>query len=388
MALRGTQLSFGLVSFAILAGVSAQDYIPAKCKSALPYEGVKLYAKKVELPLNYNFKAADFNGDTVEQLDLAMKNAMKLTKASHMSASIATAESIWHATRSTDDTQKPKSMYWASVGKAFTAVIIMQLAEEGKLHLTDPVSRWIPDLPNGTITTVDHLLLHTSGLFSANEDVEFRKAPRYLTPKEHVRISVEHGAMFCPGQNWRYSNTGYTILGDIIEAIEGLPYHEVVNRRIAKPLKLSTLRALAPQESPPDVAPLIPTDGTQPVHSPSWGYASGSVVSSAEDMLLFWHAFLSAKILTPENTSRMFDEMYPMFGTETYYGRGVMLYKLPDQENGAAKTWLGHSGGTPGAKAVVAYSTHERAFIAVALSGDGSAEASANLLLKVISKPK
>ena len=77
-----------------------------------------------------------------------------------------------------------------------------------------------------------------------------------------------------------------------------------------------------------------------------------------------------------------------MFDPGTYYGRGVMLYELPADEKGQIKVWLGHSGGTRGAKAVVVYSVHDHAFAAVALSGDGSAEATANLLLKTLSKSK
>ncbi|WP_407929072.1 serine hydrolase [Desulfomarina profundi] len=91
--------------------------------------------------------------------------------------------------------------------------------------------------PSVSITlTQSDLLLHTAGLFSANEDVEFRKSPRYITPGEAIHISISHGAMFCSGENWRYLNTGYTILGQIIEAVEGQPYHEMVNRRISKRL--------------------------------------------------------------------------------------------------------------------------------------------------------
>ena len=392
-------LKIGLASFAITVSVtsckmaattfvSAQNYIPVKCKSALPYEGVERYAQKVDLPLDYEFREADFNGDTIERLDSALKDAMKFSKATYMTASLATTDSIWGSTLSSAGTQKPIRLYWASVGKALTAVVIMQLVEEGKLNLTDPVSRWLPELPNGAFTSVDHLLLHTAGLFSANEDVEFRKSPRYLTPKEAIRISISHGAMFCPGEHWRYSNTGYTILGQIIEAVEGQPYHEVVNRRIAKRLQLMTLRALAPHETSADIAPLTPADGMKPGHSPDWGYSAGSVVSSAEDMLRFWHALLTAKLVSPANTSRMFEKLYPMFDPGTYYGRGVMLYELPANKKGQVKVWLGHSGGTRGAKAVVAYSVHDRAFVAVALSGDGSAEASANLLLKTLSKSK
>jgi D-alanyl-D-alanine carboxypeptidase len=260
-------------------------------------------------------------------------------------------------------------------------VVILQLVEERKLALTDPVSRWVPRVPYGEHITVDHLLQHRSGLFSANEDARERAHPRYRTPHQSLRIARKHGAMFCPGQAWRYSNTGYTVLGLIIEAVEGQPYHAVVNRRIAERLDLSTLRALAPKEAPADVAPLVPADGTTPQIAPSWPFAAGAVVGSADDMLRFWHALLARRLLSEEHTARMFDPLYPMFDRGTWYGRGVMLYELPDRSGGTT-TWLGHSGGTPGAKAVIAYAPAAQAFVAVALSGDGSAEASAHLLLQ------
>ncbi len=364
----------------------AKDYTPAKCTGALTYEGQPIYGKPVQIPPDLRIGDTAFSPEVVQRLAKGMEDAMRHSKAAHMSVSVATAAGIWSDTRSADGTARFKRLYWASAGKALTAVVILQLAEEKKLALTDPVSRWVDGVPHGRHITVDHLLLHTSGLFSANEDLRVRKENRYLTPEESIRISARHGAMFCPGQAWRYSNTGYTILGKIIEAVEGRPYHEVVNRRIGERLNLPTLRALAPQESPPDVAPLVPADSSQPKISPSWPFAAGAVVGSAEDMLRFWHAVLARKLLSPENTARMFETLYPMFDRGTYYGRGVMLYELPG-DNGSMKAWLGHSGGTPGAKAVVVYSPADQAFVSVSLSGDGPAEASANLLLKQLATP-
>ena len=97
-------------------------------------------------------------------------------------------------------------------------------------------------------------------------------------------------------------------------------------------------------------------------------------------MLRFWQALLTAKLLSDDNTRRMFERLYPMFDPGTFYGRGVMLYAFEDQ--GVSTVWLGHSGGAPGAKAVVAYAPSIQAMVAVALTGEGSAEATANLLLK------
>lgn len=366
---------------------TAQDYAPATCTQRAPYAGLPLYAKRVDLPADTHAGSGAFPAVVAQRLDRAMDDAMRHTKAAHMTASVAASGAVWAATRSADRTAPRGRLYWASVGKVLTAVVVMQLVEEGTLALTEPVSRWAPQLPHGRFTTVDDLLQHTSGLFSANEDAAVRREPRYLLPEESIRISVRHGAMFCPGQAWRYSNTGYTVLGRIIEAVERSPYHQVVNRRIGDRLGLPNLRVLAPNELPNDVAPILPADGSRPQVSPSWPYAAGAVVGSAEDMVRLWQAVLGKRLLGQENTARLFERLYPMFDPGTYYGRGVMLYVLPDGNDGT-RVWLGHSGGTPGAKAVVAYAEAEQAFVSVALSGDGSAEAAANLLLKQLSNPK
>lgn len=362
------------------AGVE-RSYEAAKCETPLPYEGEHLYQKHVILPANDYVIGSTFDEATQHNLNEAMLEAMNLTKASVMSAAVTTTNGSWQATQSADGSTKAVRLYWASVGKAFTATVIMQLMEEGKISLADPVSYWVPGVPNASSITIDHLLHHTSGLFSANEDLKAQEEPRYYSPDENIEVSANHGAMFCPGQWWRYSNTGYTVLGKIIEQVDSRPYHEAVNARIGDRLMLTSLRALAPLEEPIDVAPLMPVDGSEPNMSPSWGYAAGNVVGSAEDMIRFWQALLTAQLLTAENTKSLFERLYPMFDSYTFYGRGVMLYALPDSTSGN-KIWLGHSGGTLGGNAVVAYSLTEKAFVAVALTGDGSAPATAQLLLK------
>ena len=358
-----------------------KNYDAVICKKPLPYEGKPLYDKDVTLPAKDYVIGSAFDETTRLNLNQAMLEAMRLTKANVMSAAVATTKGSWQATRSADGSPQAVRLYWASVGKAFTATVIMQLVEEGKISLLDPVSNWVPEVPNASIITIDHLLQHTSGLFSANEDLVVREAPRYYSPDENIEISTNHGAMFCPGQWWRYSNTGYTLLGKLIEQVDGRPYHEAVNARISDSLMPTSLHALAPLEQPVDVAPLVPADGSDPNMSPDWGYAAGSVVGTAADMIRFWQALLTSKLLTEEDTIGLFERLYPMFDSYTFYGRGVMLYSLPDSDSGN-KIWLGHSGGTPGGKAVVAYSLKKKAFVAVALTGDGSAPATAQFLLK------
>jgi D-alanyl-D-alanine carboxypeptidase len=99
-------------------------------------------------------------------------------------------------------------------------------------------------------------------------------------------------------------------------------------------------------------------------------------------MIAFWQGLLSGKLLPQSVVESQFATLYPMFGQPMFYGEGVMVYDLPVASGEAPSVWVGHSGGAPGVKAVVAYALREKAFVAVALTGDGSAEAAAALLLK------
>ncbi len=369
------------ISLMAIAGLAlGAEEKPVVCNKAKPYVGAALYAGSVDLPPASLVIGDSFDAATIARLDDALHRAQAATKAPVISVAVACAHGRWQSTRAIDGTANMQRLYWASAGKSFTAVVILQLVQEGKLSLNDPLSRWLPKFPNAAAITIDQLLLHTAGTFSHNEDLRLRAAPRYRTPAESIAVSAKHGALFCPGERWRYSNTGYVILGQIIETLDRKPYHEAVRARILAPLGLKSLESLAPQAQPNDVASLTPSDGSRPVHQPAWGYAAGNVVGSAGEMLTYWHALLTGKLLNAETMPLLFQTLYPMFDAGTYYGRGVMLYVIPDGPR--TVNWLGHSGGTPGAKALVAYAPSEQAFVAVALTGDGSAEATANLLLK------
>ncbi|MBN8249263.1 MAG: beta-lactamase family protein, partial [Verrucomicrobia bacterium] len=259
-----------------------------------------------------------------------------------------------------------------------------QLVEEEKLRLSDPLSLWFPDFPNAKAITLDHLLTHTSGSYSFQADPAFRARSGYQSPEELIAVAVGHGNGFCPGEYWSYSNTGYVLLGRIVEGVEGRPFHAVVNSRIVDRLHLGNARALAPREEPEGLAIPNPSDpGEQQRRtSVSTPYAAGAVVSSAEDLVRFWHGLLCGRLLKTATVRDQFQRLYPMFGGGTFYGRGVMLYDVPGQSG--VRAWLGHSGGAPGTKALVAYAMDSGAFIAVLLNADGSAEATAHLLLSTL----
>ena len=97
----------------------------------------------------------------------------------------------------------------------------LQYVEEGRLSLNDRVIRWFQEYPNATAITIDHLLSHTSGIYSFQNDPGMQERLGYHSPEELIEIARAHGNGFCPGEYWSYSNTGYVMLGRIIEQLEG-----------------------------------------------------------------------------------------------------------------------------------------------------------------------
>lgn len=368
----GVVLALGCVKSA-----AAESARPA-CIVPVTYRGQPLRAP-LALPAIAGDVRGEFSADVAERLRQAVIKAQQATGAPSMTVAVAVpGAAMWTMEAKGAAGQAPLH-YWASAGKTFVAVVILQLVEEGKIALDDKVSRWIKDVPHGDAMTVEHLLAHTSGLFSANEDLRVRKARRYHSPAENLAVSKKHGPLFCPGEAWRYTNTGYDLLGMIIERVDGRPFADAIHARIVAPLGLTRLRVLRPSESVADVAPLVSTK-EDPI-DPRWPGAAGSIAGSAEDMIRVWHALLTHRLLKAETVQKMFARLYPMFTPVEFYGLGVMTYDVP-QADGSKSTWIGHAGGTPGAGAIVAWSLTDGAYVAVALTGDGSAQATANLLLR------
>ena len=391
MKLRAWLLLFACFWLSLPTARCGDDWKPVICDSAKPYHGPKLHAR----PAASVFAAAtgsltgSLDVKTVTRLEKALGRALEATKAPAMTVAVGVpGKGLWSATRtdqSTDGETAPRVFYWASAGKAFTAVVILQLVEEGKLKLNDRLARWFPDLPNAKVITLEHLLTHTSGLYSFQSDLTLRSQPGYKSPDTLLAVAKAHGNAFCPGEYWSYCNTGYVLLARVVEQVERRPFHEVVTRRIIDRLGLKQTRSLAPKASVADVAPAHPgkPGEAEPEFHFSTPFGAGNVVGSAEDLVCFWHALLSDQLVKPNTRQGMFARLYPMFGQPQFYGQGVMLYEVPERD-GHTEIWLGHSGGCPGIKTIVAYSPAAGAFVAVAMNNDGSAEATAHLLLAAL----
>jgi D-alanyl-D-alanine carboxypeptidase len=354
----------------------AQGYRPVACEARRPYAGRPMHAP-ISSELAAPFVERALPPETAILLSAAFAEAQRKTGAEALSVAVAQlGEGLW----SRDAIPGPaERLWWGSTAKTFVAIIVLQLAGEGRLSLDDPIARWVAGVPNGNVATIRDLLQHTGGLFSANEDPAWRAAPRPLTPELTLEIVGRRGAMFCPGEHWRYSNSGYTFLGEVIETVEGRPWQDSVEARIVEPLGLDSVKVMRPNV-PAGIAP--PRSSQPQVGDPTWTGPAGGIAGAADDMVRFWAAFLGGRLVPPETRDMMFAKLFPMFDNTSFYGLGTMVFDLP---NGSDRLiLLGHAGGGPGANALIAYSPRDRAIVAVALNADAPSPAVVNLMLRTL----
>lgn len=360
-----------------------QDYRPVVCITRAAYEGAALRAPVVAA-LPGSIPDAGLDQATAAALDRSFDAMHAAARAPALGIAVGrVGEGLWSRTQAPAD--QPR-LWWASVGKLFVATVVLQLVEEGVLSLDEPVARWTRQedggVPNDGVATVRDLLAHTSGLFSANEDRRLAASPRYIPPGEMRALLRRHGAMFCPGARWRYSNSGYDLLAAMVQEADGRPLAEAIEARIVRPLGATSIMVLRPGQPSPDVAPPVTARKDRPVTQPAHAGAGGPIAASPADMVRFLAALLGGQLLKPETVDTMFATLHPMFDANTYYGLGVMVLDVAD--DGRQDSWLGHAGGAPGVSAMLAYSPADQAIVAVALTGDAPAAAVANGVLKTL----
>jgi CubicO group peptidase (beta-lactamase class C family) len=197
-----------------------------------------------------------------------------------------------------------------SLTKAFVSVVLAQLVEEGRLAWTDPLDRYIEGFPNGDEITIHELMSHTAGVWCYLQEPD---SPFWTsmdvphTPRWLLECIWGRPLKFKPGTQWRYSNSGYVLLGVAIERLTGKPLGEVLAERVFEPLGLrSTIfdptetslrdrRAtgyLNVTDSPPAVAPNLHASVT---------YASGAIVSTVTDLYKWDRAIRARRLVSPES---------------------------------------------------------------------------------------
>ena len=284
----------------------------------------------------------------------------------------------------------------ASNTKTMTAAVILQLAQEGKgkLSLSDPVSKYVPGVPNGDNITIAQLLEMRSGLYNYTNDpiisatIDTNPA-KVWTPADLLAIAFAHPPNFPPGTKYEYNNTNYALLGLVAEKVDGKPLAQVMHDRLFGPqnmqytvLPANTVNTIPepyshgylygsssvalvgePPYSPEVQAAaragtLLPKDYTEVNHSNA--AAAGGVISTADDLATWIRALVAGRVLNAEYQRRWLDSLKPEDPSKPAqkYGYGIA------QVSWGPNTIYFHGGETPGYNSKISYdSTNQMTLI-------------------------
>ena len=260
-----------------------------------------------------------------------------------------------------------------SITKQFTAIAILQLMEQGKLSLQDEITKYIPDYPmHGHSITIEHLLTHTSGIKSYTNVPEFQKFIRTdMKPEEVIDLIKSKPMEFAPGTKWNYNNSGYFLLGYIIEKVSGKTYQEYLQENFFTPLgmtsscygddtKIIKWRASGYQPGKEGVVNADFMSMTLP-------YAAGSIMSTVDDLYKWNRALHSYKLVKKETLDMAHTPYKLKDGKSTDYGYGWFMSELQGSPT------IEHGGGINGYLTSSVYLPDEDVFVALFSNSNGKA---------------
>jgi CubicO group peptidase (beta-lactamase class C family) len=230
----------------------------------------------------------------------------------------------------------PDTRFWvASITKLFTAALVLQLADEGRLDVRAPIRRYLPDYAGtgADRVTVHQLLNHTSGLAQYDRVASYEEAVAkgmevYQLPHAPAELVARYASgplAHEPGTTFDYNNADYVVLGAIVARVTGTSYEEALRRRILTPLGLTATGVLRAQAIVPRLAPTYmradsaaPLLRDLPVYPENW-WAAGAMYSTADDLAAFARALYGGRLLRPPTLRAM---LTPGLGE---YGYGLWV---------------------------------------------------------------
>jgi D-alanyl-D-alanine carboxypeptidase len=273
----------------------------------------------------------------------------------------------------------------ASNTKTMTAAVIVLLVQGGKLRFDDPVSKYVEGVPSGDDITISELLKMRSGLYNYTSAPELAESldndpTRVWTPRELLAIAFKRPAIFAPGEEYDYCNTNYVLLGLIAEKLEGTPLAKIFQDRLFGPLGMkhtllpantsntipelyshgylygSSSYALVDAPYPADLqaaakaGTLKPNDDTG--QNPSYAYAAGGVISTADDLAIWMRALVGGKLFDAHYRRQWLDSLEPQDPSKPLgqkYGYGISQITF-----GPNSVYF-HGGETPGYNSFMGY---------------------------------
>jgi CubicO group peptidase (beta-lactamase class C family) len=286
-------------------------------------------AKKLDIYLTSAKEAFRFNGSVL----IAQKGNILLQKGYGW-------RNAFTRSANKSDTRFPI----LSITKPFTATIILKLQEEGKLSVWDNLAKYLPDYPNGNKIKIHYLLTHSSGIYNYTEPVAIEDSAlvNYPISKQKVLdIFVNAPVEFAPGKGYSYNNSGYFLLGLIIEKVTGKAYETVVRELIFGPLGMTNSGfdfLSLPDSLKAKGYEFLDSERTVPYkhYDSTFAYSAGSIYSTIGDMYKWARAISSQQILTADSWKLAFTPQV------RNYGYGWMTGQFLKRQ------YIRHSGGYPG----------------------------------------
>lgn len=234
-----------------------------------------------------------------------------------------------------------------STVKMFTATTVLKLAEEGKLNLDDKISSYlkgdvINKIENADKATIRQLLQHSSGIYNYIQNLKFQTASlndliREWKPEELLKYAYNQKPYFPPGEDVNYSNTGYILLGLLIEEIEGKPFYSVFNEKLFAPLDLTMTKFAADDPIPHGIVRgyvdlYSKLQVTESTYFSGWDYytADGGLISNPYDLSVFFRALMEGQILSPNSLSEMLTWKTPKVSDPDFFpiSYGLGIFKI------------------------------------------------------------
>jgi CubicO group peptidase (beta-lactamase class C family) len=222
-------------------------------------------------------------------------------------------------------TKTPNTAYTiyqiGSVTKQFTSAIILKLVELKKMSLEDKLNKYYPGFPHGDSITIENLLTHTSGIYNYTNDENFMKTEAIKPSNEKNMLALfEHKPLdFPPGTSWSYSNSGYALLGYIIQKVTGIPYEKEVRKYIFSPLKMNSsgfdFTHLSNDNKATGYWALSESNtATAGIVDSSVAYSAGSIYSTIGDLYKWHRGLLRGDIIKKSSLEKSFTPFKNKYG--------------------------------------------------------------------------
>ena len=260
-----------------------------------------------------------------------------------------------------------------SVTKQFTAVAILQLRDEGKLSLHDPITKWFPDFDTrGNTLTLRRLLDHTSGIKGITEMPEFGilvENSRFPRDSGYALIK-RYPFQFPTGEAQIYNNSAFWLLGLVVEKASGMTYEDYVEKKLFMPLGMKRSMYCNSSENVERRAHGYGVQNGQvrraPANVHTWPFSAGSLCSTAGDMVTWLKALHGGKVLSPKSYAEMITPSKLNDGTPLRYGMGISVGK-----DGRGLTFIGHGGAIDGFVTYATWYPDAQAAIVVLMNSGG-----------------